>query len=149
MCCKVLWHGASGFTSPPKEDVLQICIPFTNPLPLPGLNPWTFDPVASSLTITLPSRIKTYLSFAFFEFDPVWINNIVYFQVCATYPSAVVVPKSVDDNTIKAAASFREGGRFPVLSYRHDGGVSCKWSCNVNFTMQRQVCGASDIHMRP
>ncbi|KDR15085.1 Myotubularin-related protein 9 [Zootermopsis nevadensis] len=44
------------------------------------------------------------------------------FQVCATYPSAVVVPKCVDDNTIKAAASFREGGRFPVLSYRHDGG---------------------------
>jgi hypothetical protein len=45
-------------------------------------------------------------------------------QVCATYPSAVVVPKSVDDDTIIAAANFREGGRFPVLSYRHDGGVS-------------------------
>lgn len=44
------------------------------------------------------------------------------FSVCATYPSAVVVPKSVDDDTIIAAANFREGGRFPVLSYRHDGG---------------------------
>jgi hypothetical protein len=46
-------------------------------------------------------------------------------QVCTTYPSAVVVPKSVDDDTIIAASNFREGGRFPVLSYRHDGGVSC------------------------
>ncbi|XP_063224211.1 myotubularin-related protein 9 [Bacillus rossius redtenbacheri] len=44
------------------------------------------------------------------------------FSVCPTYPSAVVVPKSVDDETIVAAANFREGGRFPVLSYRHDGG---------------------------
>ncbi|KAJ8870865.1 hypothetical protein PR048_027166 [Dryococelus australis] len=42
--------------------------------------------------------------------------------VCPTYPSAVVVPKSVDDETIIAAANFREGGRFPVLSYRHEGG---------------------------
>nr|CAD7396809.1 unnamed protein product [Timema cristinae] len=44
------------------------------------------------------------------------------FGVCPTYPSAVVVPKSIDDETIIAAANFREGGRFPVLSYRHEGG---------------------------
>nr|CAD7413434.1 unnamed protein product [Timema poppensis] len=45
------------------------------------------------------------------------------FGVCPTYPSAVVVPKSIDDETIIAAANFREGGRFPVLSYRHEGGA--------------------------
>lgn len=44
------------------------------------------------------------------------------FTICPTYPSAVLVPKSIDDETIIAAASFREGGRFPVLSYRHEGG---------------------------
>lgn len=44
------------------------------------------------------------------------------FQICPTYPSAVLVPKSVDDETIIAAAKFREGGRFPVLCYRHEGG---------------------------
>ncbi|XP_067014319.1 myotubularin-related protein 9 [Anabrus simplex] len=44
------------------------------------------------------------------------------FSVCPTYPSIVVVPKSVDDETIIVAANFREGGRFPVLSYRHEGG---------------------------
>lgn len=45
------------------------------------------------------------------------------FTVCPTYPSAVVVPKSIDDETITAVARFRDGGRFPVLSYRHDSGV--------------------------
>ncbi|GLG92760.1 GL15069 [Gryllus bimaculatus] len=44
------------------------------------------------------------------------------FSVCPTYPSTVVVPRCVDDETIMAAAAFREGGRFPVLSYRHEGG---------------------------
>lgn len=45
------------------------------------------------------------------------------FSVCPTYPSAVVVPKSIDDQVLMAAASFRQGGRFPVLSYRHEGGA--------------------------
>ena len=40
-------------------------------------------------------------------------------QVCPTYPHAVFVPKSVEDETIIKAASFRQGGRFPVLSYYH------------------------------
>lgn len=44
------------------------------------------------------------------------------FRVCPSYPSAVVVPKSIDDETIVIAATFREGGRFPVLSYRHETG---------------------------
>lgn len=34
------------------------------------------------------------------------------------------MPKSIDDETIVIAATFREGGRFPVLSYRHETGVS-------------------------
>ena len=45
------------------------------------------------------------------------------FTACQTYPSAVVVPKAVDDDVLLAAASFRIGGRFPVLSYRHEGGA--------------------------
>ncbi|KAF4531437.1 hypothetical protein B566_EDAN004207 [Ephemera danica] len=44
------------------------------------------------------------------------------FSVCNTYASAVVVPKSVDDDTLIAAAKFRHGGRFPVLSYKHESG---------------------------
>ncbi|BFZ21316.1 hypothetical protein BsWGS_24355 [Bradybaena similaris] len=41
------------------------------------------------------------------------------FKVCSTYPQAVFVPKSVDDDVITKAAAFRHGGRFPVLSYYH------------------------------
>ncbi|XP_038052242.1 myotubularin-related protein 9-like isoform X2 [Patiria miniata] len=41
------------------------------------------------------------------------------FQVCPTYPQTVVVPKAVDDDCIMQAAAFRQGGRFPVLSYLH------------------------------
>lgn len=46
------------------------------------------------------------------------------YSVCPSYPSAVVVPKCVDDDVLIAASSFRVGGRFPILSYRHEGGVS-------------------------
>ncbi|XP_013148412.1 PREDICTED: myotubularin-related protein 9 [Papilio polytes] len=45
------------------------------------------------------------------------------YTVCPGYPKAVVVPKSIDDETLAAAASFRQGGRFPVLSYRHNNGA--------------------------
>ncbi|XP_055345859.1 myotubularin-related protein 9-like isoform X2 [Paramacrobiotus metropolitanus] len=37
-----------------------------------------------------------------------------------SYPTLVVVPKSVKDEVIAGSAMFREGGRFPVLSYLHE-----------------------------
>ncbi|BES97377.1 Myotubularin-like phosphatase domain [Nesidiocoris tenuis] len=46
------------------------------------------------------------------------------FSICPTYPKVVVVPKGIDDETIVVASRFREGGRFPVLSYRHEGGAA-------------------------
>jgi hypothetical protein len=46
-----------GFTSSPKEVVLQIFIAFKNPSPLPGLNPRNLGPVASTLTFTPPRRL--------------------------------------------------------------------------------------------
>ncbi|CAG9576043.1 unnamed protein product [Danaus chrysippus] len=45
------------------------------------------------------------------------------YTVCQSYPKAVVVPKCIDDETLAAAATFRQGGRFPVLSYRHNNGA--------------------------
>ncbi|CAH2068928.1 unnamed protein product, partial [Iphiclides podalirius] len=46
------------------------------------------------------------------------------YTVCPSYAKAVVVPKSIDDETLAAAASFRQGGRFPVLSYRHNNSAA-------------------------
>lgn len=41
------------------------------------------------------------------------------YSACPSYPPAVIVPKSIDDDTLKKAAKFRQGGRFPVLCYYH------------------------------
>ncbi|XP_053366154.1 myotubularin-related protein 9 isoform X1 [Clarias gariepinus] len=41
------------------------------------------------------------------------------FSVCPSYPSALIVPNSVDDDFLVKAAKFRQGGRFPVLCYCH------------------------------
>nr|CAI5862995.1 unnamed protein product [Callosobruchus analis] len=36
--------------------------------------------------------------------------------VCSSYSSVLVIPKSIDDDTVVASANFRECGRFPILS---------------------------------
>lgn len=41
------------------------------------------------------------------------------FATCSTYPSAIIVPAIVDDEALRKIARFRQGGRFPVLSYYH------------------------------
>lgn len=41
------------------------------------------------------------------------------YKVCPTYPQSVIVPKSIDDETLRVVAGFRQYGRFPVLSYYH------------------------------
>lgn len=47
------------------------------------------------------------------------------YTICPTYGSKLVVPKIISDEEIVQSAAFRDGGRFPLLSYRHDNGVSC------------------------
>ncbi|EDO28257.1 predicted protein, partial [Nematostella vectensis] len=43
----------------------------------------------------------------------------LFFQVCASYPTSVIVPLGVSDDELKASAQFRHGARFPVLCYFH------------------------------
>lgn len=57
------------------------------------------------------------------------------YSVCPTYGAKLVVPKSITDDDIVQSAAFRDGGRFPVLSYRHDNGVSNQSKC-----MQTNEC---------
>lgn len=45
------------------------------------------------------------------------------YSVCQTYGAKLIVPKSITDDDIIQSASFRDGGRFPVLSYKHENGV--------------------------
>lgn len=46
------------------------------------------------------------------------------FSVCPTYGTALIVPKTITDEQIVQSAAFRDGGRFPVLSYRHENGAT-------------------------
>ncbi|XP_029427629.1 myotubularin-related protein 9-like isoform X2 [Rhinatrema bivittatum] len=41
------------------------------------------------------------------------------FTISPTYAPLLIVPKCMDDESLRACASFRHGGRFPVLSYYH------------------------------
>lgn len=41
------------------------------------------------------------------------------YSLCANYPTVVVVPKSIPDESLAKIAQFRCLGRFPVLSYVH------------------------------
>ncbi|XP_044142443.1 myotubularin-related protein 9-like isoform X2 [Bufo gargarizans] len=41
------------------------------------------------------------------------------FKVCPSYPEKVIVPVSCSDYSLKRSAAFRQGRRFPVLSYYH------------------------------
>lgn len=50
---------------------------------------------------------------------PLSFSRSIYQQVCPSYPEAVIVPKFIDDDTLKEIARFRCLGRFPVLSYFH------------------------------
>lgn len=44
------------------------------------------------------------------------------YKFCDTYPAALAVPASVDDETLKSASLFRSRCRIPALAYRHPNG---------------------------
>ncbi|XP_058060249.1 myotubularin-related protein 9 [Anopheles bellator] len=46
------------------------------------------------------------------------------FQICPSYGAKMVVARSITDEQIVQSAAFRDGGRFPVLSYRHANGAT-------------------------
>ncbi|XP_055541476.1 myotubularin-related protein 9 isoform X2 [Wyeomyia smithii] len=45
------------------------------------------------------------------------------FRVCPSYGSRLVVQKSISDEQIIQSAAFRDGGRFPLLAYKHTNGA--------------------------
>ncbi|CAG9864397.1 unnamed protein product [Phyllotreta striolata] len=66
------------------------------------------------------------------------------FGVCNSYGSTLIVPKSIDDETIVASANFREGGRFPILSYRHDNGTVLLRSSQPMLNNSNRRCKADE-----
>lgn len=45
------------------------------------------------------------------------------YKLCPTYGSRLMVPKPIVDEQIIQSAAFRDGGRFPVLAYKHTNGA--------------------------
>ena len=45
--------------------------------------------------------------------------NFFFLKVCSSYPEAVIVPKTISDESLATISEFRCLGRFPVLSYFH------------------------------
>lgn len=45
------------------------------------------------------------------------------FKLCPSYGPRLIVPKGVSDEQLAQSAAFRDGGRFPVLAYRHTNGA--------------------------
>ena len=40
-------------------------------------------------------------------------------SLCGTYPSRLVVPSSIEDESLSDIAKYRQGNRLPVLAYLH------------------------------
>ncbi|KAL6724353.1 hypothetical protein Aduo_019249 [Ancylostoma duodenale] len=51
------------------------------------------------------------------------------FAVCPSYPEKVIVPKGIGDDYLRISATFRDGSRFPVLSYYHKSTKSSIMRC--------------------
>ncbi|KAL7734734.1 hypothetical protein ACLKA6_011022 [Drosophila palustris] len=66
------------------------------------------------------------------------------FGVCATYGATLIVPKAISDEQIALSAAFRDGGRFPVLSYRHENGATLMRSSQPLSTQGIKRCRADE-----
>lgn len=66
------------------------------------------------------------------------------FSVCSTYGATLIVPKSITDEQICQSATFRDGGRFPVLSYKHDNGATLMRSSQPLSTQGAKRCRADE-----
>ncbi|EDW80020.1 uncharacterized protein Dwil_GK12345 [Drosophila willistoni] len=123
--------GAMGGISSPNVANIAICLPSTScisvgatagssnsivGIPHPLQNGFALDAAAAltvgGATMILPSC----------EWRLTNINKD--FSVCPTYGATLIVPKAITDEQVALSATFRDGGRFPMLSYRHENGAT-------------------------
>uniref|UniRef100_A0A803YNF1 Myotubularin phosphatase domain-containing protein n=1 Tax=Meleagris gallopavo TaxID=9103 RepID=A0A803YNF1_MELGA len=76
-----------------------------------------FEIVEDGWSAFLPEKEFEVLSSVTDEWRLSYINKD--FSICPSYPPVVIVPRSIDDETLQKVAVYRHGGRFPVLSYYH------------------------------
>ncbi|XP_078457232.1 phosphatidylinositol-3,5-bisphosphate 3-phosphatase MTMR2-like isoform X1 [Lampetra planeri] len=52
------------------------------------------------------------------------------YELCDTYPTVLVVPRSATDDDLRRTAAFRSRGRLPVLSWLHPGNLASLTRCS-------------------
>lgn len=65
------------------------------------------------------------------------------YEISPSYANSLIVPKVITDEQIVQSASFREQGRFPLLSYRHENGAVMMKSSQPN-TNATKRCRADE-----
>lgn len=66
------------------------------------------------------------------------------YAMCATYAAQLVVPAAVSDEEIAQSARFRDGGRFPLVSYRHENGAILLRSAQPLSSASSKRCRADE-----
>ncbi|EDV96905.1 myotubularin-related protein 9 [Drosophila grimshawi] len=112
-----------GGASSPNVANITICTPSTStPIPHPLQNGFALDAVAALGSSGGGSGCGSGSCVSACEWRVSHVNKD--FGVCATYGATLIVPKAISDEQIALSAAFRDGGRFPVLSYRHENGAT-------------------------
>uniref|UniRef100_A0A8D2B439 Myotubularin related protein 9 n=1 Tax=Sciurus vulgaris TaxID=55149 RepID=A0A8D2B439_SCIVU len=95
-----------------------------------------------SVTLMYPSSTEfETLLFSCNDWRLSYVNK--EFAVCPSYPPIVIVPKSIDDEALRKVATFRHGGRFPVLSYYHKKKWNGKWYRTVIMRSGQPLTGTN------
>lgn len=98
-----------------------------------------FEPLEDGWQAFLPENEYTRFKDCSEEWRLSYVNKD--YKVCASYPHAVIVPKSIDDETVIKASQFRQNGRFPVLSYYHRQTKAVMMRCSQPLTgMNNKRC---------
>lgn len=91
-----------------------------------------FEPLEDGWQAFLPENEYTRFKECSDEWRLSYVNKD--YKVCASYPHAVIVPKSIDDETIIKSSYFRQNGRFPILSYYHRQTKTVMMRCSQPLT---------------
>ncbi|GAM18942.1 hypothetical protein SAMD00019534_021170 [Acytostelium subglobosum LB1] len=69
------------------------------------------------------------------------------FKMCSTYPTSVVVPRSVSDKDLEKVFGYRSRGRIPILSWRSSTGASITRCSQPLVGIERSRCPEDEHYL--
>eukprot|EP00128_Syssomonas_multiformis_P018777 Colp12_sorted_trinity150504_noHs@13759 len=102
----------------------------------PGQNGWqVYDPVKEYERLGVPNQCWRFSD-----------ANKAY-EICSSYPSVLMVPISVTDETLKAVSKYRSKGRIPSLSWIHPTNHATITRCSQPMVGLLQNKSQADVDM--